>query len=590
MSQVKDAMVLIIETMAEAKIDFVNILLFNSDLSDDAGIRTNLKPFFSINDLNENVGPIIDFLLDLRPHGGTDINSALLEALDLSKNITKKELLSKDVQQMIIFLTDGAPTSGVTDKDQIVQNVAEANADSNIPIYSIAFGEDADYDLLQRISDENFGYAQRVYESGNSYEQLENFYFKLSDPKLSKVSFQYMANGQRIPKSDLTRIYFKNIFGSEDYVIVGTLPDQSIEKFKVISNSYGIDQEHVNEKIDLVTCREDPSEPNPQHLQLPIDADKETLSEFLTMNRCIPTGALFEPRWLKSPSEQFMERLWAFKRINYLIKKSKKLSTKYEVIEYEYEESSSEEPQVEIELDIDLTTKALDSIGKKKEKLKEEAIALAMKYNFVTDLTAMVVEDRDDYIKFNFIGPMPVWLERIEPFKRNKGPFYTMRAAATPMFSANSAGHSLIWRASGGIGRPQHTTPWPIFSTTTTMPPRNYNDFALSTKHSNFMDIEYDDSSSGGIPVGECKLILFSKTNMRGTSLEVLSDIQDLSLEGFKNKEGSMEIEGQCCWEIFTMSNFAGRPFMARFRDNFASAESIKQIYKKAVSVRKMNC
>ena len=76
--------------------------------------------------------------------------------------------------------------------------------------------------------------------------------------------------------------------------------------------------------------------------------------------------------------------------------------------------------------------------------------------------------------------------------------------------------------------------------------------------------------------------IIFQDKYERHKSIEVLSDIQDLSLEGFKNKVGSMEIEGQCCWEICTMSNFAGRSFMARFRDNFASAESIKQIYKKS--------
>ena len=45
-----------------------------------------------------------------------------------------------------------------------------------IPIYGLAFGDGADYDLMKDISNENYAFALR----GNSFEQLENFYREIS--------------------------------------------------------------------------------------------------------------------------------------------------------------------------------------------------------------------------------------------------------------------------------------------------------------------------------------------------------------------------------------------------------------------------
>ena len=81
---------------------------------------------------------------------------------------------------MIVFLTDGEPTVGETSSYVIKENVKQANLDLNIPIYGLAFGDGADFNLVKDISDESNGFAQRIYESGNSFEQLEDFYTKIS--------------------------------------------------------------------------------------------------------------------------------------------------------------------------------------------------------------------------------------------------------------------------------------------------------------------------------------------------------------------------------------------------------------------------
>merc|ERR1711881_114210 len=52
------------------------------------------------------------------------------------------------------------------------------------------------------------------------------------------------------------------------------------------------------------------------------------------------------------------------------------------------------------------TTEATENTGNEtdEDKCKEEAIRLALEYNFVTDVTSMVVEEEDEYVKKGTVG------------------------------------------------------------------------------------------------------------------------------------------------------------------------------------------
>ena len=121
--------------------------------------------------------PAMDFISkNLKTRGGaTDINEALKFSLKVAKKVKENDI-SPETEQLIVFLTDGNATYGVTDRDQIKENVKNANKDLKIPIYGIALGEDADFDLIRDISDESGGFVRKIYESGDSVEQLEHFF------------------------------------------------------------------------------------------------------------------------------------------------------------------------------------------------------------------------------------------------------------------------------------------------------------------------------------------------------------------------------------------------------------------------------
>merc|ERR1712038_773823 len=151
--------------------------------------------------------------------GGTDIQSALLEALLVAQNAQIQENIDPShTQQMIIFLTDGQAS---VDLDKI----KKFNQDLQIPIYSLALGDDADFNLLQEISNDNHGFAQMIYESGNSFEQIEVLFNGICDPKLKNVNFEYLFNGHKVPAAKLTTTKFDQVSGNNDIWIVGKIDD-----------------------------------------------------------------------------------------------------------------------------------------------------------------------------------------------------------------------------------------------------------------------------------------------------------------------------------------------------------------------------
>ena len=112
------------------------------------------------------IHPIQFITTNLKTRGGaTNINEALEFSLNVAKKVKVKNEIPPNTQQLIVFLTDGNATYGETNGEQIKENLKKINAEMKVPIYGIAFGKDADFDLIKDISDESGGFARRIYES-----------------------------------------------------------------------------------------------------------------------------------------------------------------------------------------------------------------------------------------------------------------------------------------------------------------------------------------------------------------------------------------------------------------------------------------
>jgi Ca-activated chloride channel family protein len=124
----------------------------------------------------------------LRAEGGTDINRALLEALSL----TGAPADSAARPTILIFLTDGLPTEGVVDPDQILANVAQAAPSNQMArLFAFGVGNDVDTLLLDKLAEQNHGASAYVRPGQRIDETISGFYAKVSLPVLSNISLDF---------------------------------------------------------------------------------------------------------------------------------------------------------------------------------------------------------------------------------------------------------------------------------------------------------------------------------------------------------------------------------------------------------------
>jgi Ca-activated chloride channel family protein len=147
------------------------------------------------------------FVRELAAGGGTDIHRALLEALGMS---------SGERPQFIIFLTDGLPTAGETDLDDIFADVDDA-AGENVRLFTFGVGYDVNTFLLDTISQEHRGASAYVEPGQSIEEEVASFYSKVSTPLLSDLQLQIDG----IPTYDLYPYPLPDLFAGSQLLIVG---------------------------------------------------------------------------------------------------------------------------------------------------------------------------------------------------------------------------------------------------------------------------------------------------------------------------------------------------------------------------------
>uniref|UniRef100_A0A8D1BI25 Inter-alpha-trypsin inhibitor heavy chain 4 n=1 Tax=Sus scrofa TaxID=9823 RepID=A0A8D1BI25_PIG len=170
----------------------------------------------------ENVEEAKSYAAEIHAQGGTNINDAMLMAVQLLERANREELLPARSVTLIILLTDGDPTVGETNPSKIQKNVREA-IDGQHSLFCLGFGFDVSYAFLEKMALENGGLARRIYEDSDSALQLEDFYQEVANPLLRLVAFEYPSNAVEAVTQDNFRLFFK---GSE-LVVAGKLRDQS---------------------------------------------------------------------------------------------------------------------------------------------------------------------------------------------------------------------------------------------------------------------------------------------------------------------------------------------------------------------------
>jgi Ca-activated chloride channel family protein len=122
------------------------------------------------------------FINRLEPNGGTNIHLALLEGLKLTG--------SSGRPKVIIFLTDGQATAGITDSRAILAAVKQANA-RGVRIFTFGVGSYVNNALLERLGKENRGGVDFIGQGAALEQAVAAFYTKISRPVLSDLSVSF---------------------------------------------------------------------------------------------------------------------------------------------------------------------------------------------------------------------------------------------------------------------------------------------------------------------------------------------------------------------------------------------------------------
>ncbi|HNV71139.1 MAG TPA: VWA domain-containing protein, partial [Candidatus Ozemobacteraceae bacterium] len=151
-----------------------------------------------------------EFIANVQAMGGTNIHEAITDARRLFYGNRGNQT------KAIVFLTDGQPTVGMTDVDQIAGSIKAGN-DLGLRLFVLGVGEDVSTRLLDKLSLENRGETIYVRQNENIEGKLTAFYETISKPLLVDVTVDW--NGKTV--SEIYPKTLPNLYKGSQLVLTG---------------------------------------------------------------------------------------------------------------------------------------------------------------------------------------------------------------------------------------------------------------------------------------------------------------------------------------------------------------------------------
>uniref|UniRef100_A0A4W4E7W5 Inter-alpha-trypsin inhibitor heavy chain H3 n=1 Tax=Electrophorus electricus TaxID=8005 RepID=A0A4W4E7W5_ELEEL len=210
LSGTKEALVTILDDLSEE--DHFGLVTFDDKIEFWRPSLSKATP--------HNVKEAKQFVRSITARQMTDINGAVMHAVDMLTTAKENNSLPASSASMIILLTDGEPTAGEDHLPTIQENVRKA-IDGQMSLFCLGFGYDVDYPFLDVMAKQNDGLARRIYEASDATLQLQDFYEEVASPLLLEVHLHYPGNAV----NSLTNSYFRQLFNGSEVVVAGQVND-----------------------------------------------------------------------------------------------------------------------------------------------------------------------------------------------------------------------------------------------------------------------------------------------------------------------------------------------------------------------------
>ncbi|MHC4873243.1 MAG: VWA domain-containing protein [Planctomycetota bacterium] len=123
-----------------------------------------------------------NYVNEVQAVGGTSINEALLESL--------KSFHNTDKLPIVLFLTDGVPTIGESNIDNILNNVKKANI-RNVRFFNLGVGYNVNVKLLDKLANNTAGTREYIAPDEDIEVKTGNICSKITSPVLTDLSLDF---------------------------------------------------------------------------------------------------------------------------------------------------------------------------------------------------------------------------------------------------------------------------------------------------------------------------------------------------------------------------------------------------------------
>jgi uncharacterized protein YegL len=192
----------------------------------------------------ENIEAAESEIEGISASGSTNFNGAVGTALQMIKD-------QKNAAAIVVMLTDGQPTSGVTDKSTIRSEARSKNT-LGTPIYCLGFGNDVDFDFLKALSIESGARALRIYIDKDAAGQIRDFFTTVADPLMKDLTFTYF------PGAEDHILGGKCLYDGSQLVVVGKVSGRPSALSVQVSGTDRDGPARFDATVDLTAMAQDP--------------------------------------------------------------------------------------------------------------------------------------------------------------------------------------------------------------------------------------------------------------------------------------------------------------------------------------------
>ncbi|HEX5050990.1 MAG TPA: VIT and VWA domain-containing protein [Planctomycetota bacterium] len=154
------------------------------------------------------------FLDNVRPHGGTNLHDALLEAL--------RAPVLPGTLPLVLFLTDGLPTVGPTREEDLRKLVATGNVHGR-RVFCFGVGNDVNVPLLDRIAEATRAVTTYVLPEEDVEEKVARTFARLDHPVLGEPVLSTVdAEGAAVARTaEMLPARLPDLFVGDQLVVLG---------------------------------------------------------------------------------------------------------------------------------------------------------------------------------------------------------------------------------------------------------------------------------------------------------------------------------------------------------------------------------